>query len=299
MKINDLYHGSDESFTKFSNGFKFFFIHNPELASTYGTNVYECSAEVSNPFELDEGDDLEKSQSGMRYAGTSPTTKRFIRDVLSGLSESDITHALEIYRKNGFGSVSPARVFLDRYDLLVKYLNDRGYDSMIFRDESAMGASHGVFPALIVFDASTIDIEKVIVYDDYYGEVEKSFTYEQWTKKLVGTLTESIDQLIDMDYSGVGDETKQQYGKNCTKLVDPYGSVRYILDDGIKNIAAIQIMVRGNYATVGTIYVKPEYRRRGIATELFNLAKSEYPTLQHSDTLTTDGEKFVAAMNNR
>ena len=294
MKVDNLHHGSDSEFTKFT-GITFFFIDNPELASTYGLNVYECSAEISNPFELAEGDDVERTRSGMRVAGTSATSKQFIRDVLSELPESDILHALEFYGKHGFGSMSPARIFRDRYDLLAKYLIAHGYDSMQFRDETMMGPSHGLYPALLVFNPSVIKINKVYVYDDYYGDVEKGYSIDQWESKLAGTLVESIEQIMDDSTPLVGDEKVQKIGRNITKRTDPYGSIRYVLDDGEKNIGAIQIMVRGSNAFVGNIYVRPEYRRRGIATELFNLAKGEYPELRHGEMLTDDGKAFASA----
>lgn len=197
MIINKLHHGSDDSFTSFNDGFTFFFIDNPDVASTYGTNVYECSVDISNPYELDEGEDLERSASGTRFAGTSPTFKQFIRNVLHELPESDIERALEMYRRHGIDSVSPARIFLDRYDLLVKYLSGIGYDSIKFRDESMMGSSHGTFSALIVFNPSVIKIINVIIYDDHYGEVEKTYTASQWTDKLDGILMESFTSFLE------------------------------------------------------------------------------------------------------
>lgn len=196
MIINNLYHGSDDSFIQFKSDFVFFFIGNPELASTYGTNVYECSADVNNTFDLEEGNDLEKSASGTRYAGTSLIIKTLIRNVLHELPESDIHHALEMYRRHGIGTVSPARIFLDRYDLLVKYLSKLGYDSIKFRDESMMGSSQGTFPAIMVFNPQMIKIDKIIVYDDYYGDVEREYTLDQWKQHNSEKLLESFINTI-------------------------------------------------------------------------------------------------------
>lgn len=178
--MNYLYHGSDSRITKFSKP-TFFFIDNPELASTYGTIVYECTANPRNSLDFAEGDDLERiSENGFMLAGSSKKTRELIKKVMADSSEDEVNFALETYRRNGM-SASPARIFGD-WSKVIKTVEKLGYDSMTFRDESAIGARGGVFDAIMMIDPSSIEINKVIVYDDYYGEVEHEFSADEWMK---------------------------------------------------------------------------------------------------------------------
>lgn len=47
------------------------------------------------------------------------------------------------------------------------------------------------------------------------------------------------------------------------------------------------------------VRVEPEYRRMGIATELFDAAKKDEPSLRHSEALSDDARKWIAGMKRK
>lgn len=112
-------------------------------------------------------------------------------------------------------------------------------------------------------------------------------------------MSDQLTSILNKYYPNVGQEKAVKCGNNCVKLTDPYGSVRYILDDGTNPIAAIQLMTKGKSAVIANIYVDPEYRRKGIATGLVELAKNDYPNIQYSENLTSDGISFEKSLKTK
>lgn len=112
-------------------------------------------------------------------------------------------------------------------------------------------------------------------------------------------MSDPLSSVLSRDYPNVGAEKATKCGNHCVKLTDQHGSVRYILDDGTKPIAAIQLMVKGKSAIIANIYVDPEYRRNGIATTLVELTKNDYPNIQYSENVTEDGKPFETSLKSK
>lgn len=111
-------------------------------------------------------------------------------------------------------------------------------------------------------------------------------------------IVESDESMLQRDLSIVGDEKEYRVSDDLVKLVDQYGSTRYIKYDDENPIAAIQVMSHPKLGdVVSNLFVLPDYRRSGLATKLFNIAKHDFPNLKHNEYLTKDGEKFVSSFN--
>ena len=48
---------------------------------------------------------------------------------------------------------------------------------------------------------------------------------------------------------------------------------------------------------IAHVHVNEDFRRKGIATKMFQLAKERNPLLHHSDRLTDDGSKWKDSFN--
>lgn len=81
----------------------------------------------------------------------------------------------------------------------------------------------------------------------------------------------------------------KKYG-NIERYKSEYGSFRYLYRDKGIIIAAIQGVL--NPPILSNIYVKKEYRRKGIATKLFSRAKKDIKGLKVSEDKTDMGKKF-------
>lgn len=190
MKYSKLHHGSDYKFESFKEP-SFFFIDNSEIASTYGLNVYECSCEINNVLEFEEGNDLEYTSSGFRRAGTSKKTIQLIKELLSGSSDSDIEYAIDFYKQHGL-STSPDKIFGGAWNVVINNLKRLGFQAMTINDESMIGARGGVYPAILIIDFTKINIEKILVYDDYGEDAIKEYSFSDWKLNLKGELFESF-----------------------------------------------------------------------------------------------------------
>lgn len=183
-----LHHGSDgKPIVKFDKA-SFFFIDSPEIASTYGLDVYECSGTFDNVLQFVEGDDLERNgPNGFLISGTSQTVRKLIMELMKGATAEQIEESLAHYKRFGIGQYSPARTFNDRWDIVESNLKRLGYVAMEIRDETMMGSNGGTYPALFVVEPEKIKIDKVYVYDNYYGEPEETYSFEQWKNKHLNT----------------------------------------------------------------------------------------------------------------
>ncbi len=63
-------------------------------------------------------------------------------------------------------------------------------------------------------------------------------------------------------------------------------------------VGALEVrpMSIGRFYMVQIVFVDEEYRRQGIATELFRLAESKLGTIFHSNALTADGREWVDSL---
>lgn len=77
-------------------------------------------------------------------------------------------------------------------------------------------------------------------------------------------------------------------------------SCRYVYSIGGKIVAGLQVMDAGVSEippVLANLYVAEDYRRQGLATKLYRIAKSHMPAMVFSEDLSDDGHAFVNAMN--
>jgi GNAT superfamily N-acetyltransferase len=141
--------------------------------------------------------------------------------------------------------------------------------------------------------AEEIAMDHLEEFPDYYTRLEEMEREAKSNESII----ESNELTIAADNPMVGIEKQVNSFGDVIQYKDEYGSVRFIKYLDSKPIAGIQIMERGNNPVIANIYVVPEYRRNGLGTELYNLAKSQYPTLGHNTHRTIDGEAFINSLN--
>lgn len=108
---------------------------------------------------------------------------------------------------------------------------------------------------------------------------------------------EDLRSVLDEKYPAVGKENRKDLGNNITLCTDPYGSHRFVKYFNGQAIAAIQVMSDGQRSHVAKAYTHPNFRRKGIATELVNAARRMFPNLTFSSDLSPSGEAFVNSQN--
>lgn len=79
-------------------------------------------------------------------------------------------------------------------------------------------------------------------------------------------------------------------------VFNQYGSVRYVYCAAGQPVAALQIMVGAGKAVATNAYTNPEFRRKGLATELAKRAAADIPGLEFSDERSADGQAWVASI---
>lgn len=90
-----------------------------------------------------------------------------------------------------------------------------------------------------------------------------------------------------------GEEKTYAHSAEVKKYCDRHGSCRYVLFEDNKPIAGLQIVSKDNIANAASLYVVPEYRRKGYATNLFEIAKKDFPNLEVKEKdLTELGKKW-------
>jgi ribosomal protein S18 acetylase RimI-like enzyme len=73
------------------------------------------------------------------------------------------------------------------------------------------------------------------------------------------------------------------------------GSYRFVRVVDGEIVAGLQVMSRtGKDGTVANVYCHPEWRRRGLATELLDAARNTFESLEFSTDRSNDGEAWVA-----
>lgn len=97
--------------------------------------------------------------------------------------------------------------------------------------------------------------------------------------------------------SRVGQESGSPVSDGITVYSDPNGSHRYVYYENSQPIAAIQVVSNEEKSTVANIYTEPKYQRRGLATQLFQRAQSDFPNLQHSFHKTDEGGSWIDSLD--
>lgn len=86
------------------------------------------------------------------------------------------------------------------------------------------------------------------------------------------------------EHPGIGDESGKVKRAGIGVHSSPHGSKRYLHYENGKPVAGLQVVSRdGRTAKVANVYVAPSYRRRGLATKLFERARRDFESLDHAD----------------
>jgi len=110
--------------------------------------------------------------------------------------------------------------------------------------------------------------------------------------------TGMLDLLKPMGQSkSIGVEKGSTKKDGISVFKNPNGSVRYVASKDGVNVAVLQLMVLDGSATATNSYTAPEHRRTGLATQLFERAKKDYPNLVLSDDRTGDGIAWTKSLD--
>jgi len=87
----------------------------------------------------------------------------------------------------------------------------------------------------------------------------------------------------------IGPEKVRRAGKDrIARYSSPHGSHRYVMLDGERAIAVLQVVERGGQAVVANVYVLPEHRRRGLATALLARARRDFSVSHAPEHMLSD-----------
>ena len=89
----------------------------------------------------------------------------------------------------------------------------------------------------------------------------------------------------------IGREKAENEG-DVTVMRSSHGSTRLVLSVDGKPVSALQVVHRGDNATVANVYTLPEHRRKGLARRLMDRAREMFSSLAHSKHLSKDGEAW-------
>lgn len=86
----------------------------------------------------------------------------------------------------------------------------------------------------------------------------------------------------------IGPESVLQSTTNGISIyVSPHGSYRFLYMKNNMPIAALQVVTMdGQNASIANVWTDPEYRRKGLATQLLNAAKEQFAVVKHHDDVT-------------
>jgi ribosomal protein S18 acetylase RimI-like enzyme len=83
---------------------------------------------------------------------------------------------------------------------------------------------------------------------------------------------------------GIGPERGRVVADGISKYVSPHGSYRYVLSEGGRAVAALQVVSRdGEHGTIANVYVEPSYRRQGLASQLLRRAERDFSSIEHAE----------------
>jgi predicted GNAT family acetyltransferase len=82
---------------------------------------------------------------------------------------------------------------------------------------------------------------------------------------------------------GVGPERGQTPVTGIARYVSPHGSVRYVLYEQSRPLAALQVVTRDKkHATIANVYTLPSRRKEGLARALLARARRDFQTVSHA-----------------
>lgn len=101
---------------------------------------------------------------------------------------------------------------------------------------------------------------------------------------------------------GIGHETGRARTNGVSRFVSPHGSYRYVMYAEGVPLAAMQVVSQdGVYARVANVYVRPEVRRRGLASALFKRAQRDFLRLDHASesSRSPEAKAWIVGMSKK
>ena len=96
----------------------------------------------------------------------------------------------------------------------------------------------------------------------------------------------------------IGAEKQDKKTKDgIERYSNKFGSYRYVMKMGDEIVGAIQVMSRDKSKGVAAnVFVKPEYRRQGIAKRLLVQAKKDFDEVEYNPDQSDDGKAWVSSV---
>lgn len=177
------------------------------------------------------------------------------------------------------------------------------YAKKILDEESFIEEEGLTFEQLFMQDPSTVFFKgefngidfvgiKNINYHYIFANEEIDFsnipTYENIdSSDKLSWLLSKFKAVNTFEFMGI-ERTIEEIENNVFKINSDF-STRYVISDGEKNIAGIQV----TNDIIENIYVCYNCRRNHLAQKIIEIAKKDFPELQHSDITTELGKKMI------
>lgn len=96
----------------------------------------------------------------------------------------------------------------------------------------------------------------------------------------------------------IGPERRVRRRGPVSRYDSSHGSVRYLYELDGQTVAGLQLVTGPSQgsAVVANVYVLPDRRRRGLAAQLLEHARKDFPGVTHSQHLSEDGKAWTKAM---
>lgn len=98
---------------------------------------------------------------------------------------------------------------------------------------------------------------------------------------------------------GIGLERGTAIRDGIARFRSPHGSTRYIFYREGEPLAVLQVVSRdGKHATIANVYVRPEARRKGLASRLLARARRDFQSVEHASEshLSAEGRAWKEAV---
>ncbi len=112
-------------------------------------------------------------------------------------------------------------------------------------------------------------------------------SFKQWLES-----TEGLEYLLGPkgQLPQIGPEEGVAIQDGIARYVSPHGSYRYVFYQHGAAVSALQLVTMDQKtASIANVYTVPNLRGQGLATQLLQAAKKDFPTISHSPHLSDDG----------
>ena len=111
-------------------------------------------------------------------------------------------------------------------------------------------------------------------------------------------VVELLKPLLEPQAGGtVGKERRKNLSQDVAVFIDPHGSYRFVKFVNGEPAAAVQIVTRDKkHGIVARAYTRPEFRRKGFATELLQYGRKMFGSLEFSSDQSEMGKAWVGSV---